>query len=46
MYARLNSEPLEQVDCVRYLDWQVAADVVRERDVVHRMDEGYRAWVC
>ena len=40
----LNSEPLEEVDCFKYLGSQVAADGGCERDVVHRMNEGYRAW--
>ena len=40
----LNSEPLEEVDCFKYLGSQVAADRGCERDVVHRMNEEYRAW--
>ena len=40
----LNGEPLEEVDCFKYLGLQVAADGGCERDVVHRMNEGYRAW--
>ena len=40
----LNGEPLEEVDCFKYLESQVAADGGYERDVVHRMNEGYRAW--
>ena len=32
----LNGEPLEEVDCFKYLGSQV--------DVVHRMNKGYRAW--
>ena len=40
----LNCEPLEEVDCFNYLGSQVAADGRCERDVVHRMNEGYRAW--
>ena len=32
------------MDCVKYLGLQVAADIGCERDVVHRMNEGYRAW--
>ena len=38
----LNSEPLEEVDCFKYLGSQVAADRGCEIDVVHRMNEGYR----
>ena len=43
MYVILNGEPLEEVDCFKYLGWQVAADGGCERDVVRRMNEGYRA---
>ena len=38
-------QPLEEVDCFEYLGSQVATDGRCERDVVHRMNEGYRAWV-
>ena len=31
----LNSEPLEEMDCFKYLGSQVAADGGCERDVVH-----------
>ena len=44
MHVILNGEPLEEVNCFKYLGSQVAADVGCERDVVHRMNEGYRAW--
>ena len=44
MYVILNGEPLEEVDCFKYLGSQVAVDGGCERDVVHRMNEGYRAW--
>ena len=44
MHVILNCEPLEEVDCFKYLGWQVAADGRCESDVVHRMNEGYRAW--
>ena len=44
MHVILNGEPLEEVDCFNYLESQVAADGGCERDVVHRMNEGYRAW--
>ena len=40
----LNSEPLEEVDCFKYMGSQVAADGGCERDVVDRMNEGYRTW--
>ena len=32
------------MDCFKYLGSQVAADEKCEREVVHRMNEGYRAW--
>ena len=32
------------MDCFKYLGSQAAADGGCERDVVHRMNEGYRAW--
>ena len=32
------------MDCFKYLGSQVAADGGCERDVVYRMNEGYRAW--
>ena len=44
MHVILNGEPLEEVDCFKYLESQVAADEGREMDVVHRMNEGYRSW--
>ena len=44
MHVIPNGEPLEEVDCFKYLWSQVAADGEYERDVVHRMNEGYRAW--
>ena len=44
MHVKLNSEPLVEVDCFKYLGSQVAADGGCERDVEHRMNEGYRAW--
>ena len=43
MHVILNGELLEEVDCLKYLGSQVAADGGCERDVVHRMNEGYRA---
>ena len=36
MHVILNGEPLEEVDYFKYMGSQ--------RDVVHRMNEGYRAW--
>ena len=44
MYVRINGDPLEEVECFKYLGSQVAADGGCERDVVHRMNEGYKAW--
>ena len=44
MQVILNGEPLEEVDCFKYLGSQVAADGGCELDVVHRMNERYRAW--
>ena len=41
MQVILNCKPLEEVDYFRYLGSQVAADGGCERDVVHRMNEGY-----
>ena len=46
MHVILNGEPLQEVDCFKYLGSQVADDGGCERDVVHRMNEGYRAWVA
>ena len=43
MHGIQNGEPLEEVDCFKYLGLQVAADGGCERDVVHRMNECYRA---
>ena len=44
MHVILNSDPLEEVDCFKYLGSQVAADGGCEGDVVHCMNEGSRAW--
>ena len=44
MHVILNGEPLEEVGRFKYLGPQVEADGGCERDVVHRMNEGYRAW--
>ena len=46
MHVILNGEPLEEMDCFKYLGAQVAADGGCERDVVHRMNEGYRDGEC
>ena len=44
MHVILNGEQLEEVDCFKYLESQVASDGGCERDVVHRMNDGNRAW--
>ena len=44
MQVILNGAPLEEVDCFKYLGSQVAVDEGCEREVVHRMNERYRAW--
>ena len=44
MHVILNGEPLEEVNCFKYLGSQVAADGGCERDVAHRMNVEYRAW--
>ena len=40
MHVILNGEPLEEVECFKYLGSQVAANGGYERDVVHRINEG------
>ena len=35
---------LQEVDCFKYMGSQVIADVGCERDVVHRMNDGYKTW--
>ena len=44
MHVILNCDPLEEVDWFKKMGLQVAADGGCERDVVHRMNDGYRAW--
>ena len=44
MHVILNGQPLEKVHCFKYVGSQVAADGGCDRDVVHKMNEGYRAW--
>ena len=44
MYVILNSDPLEEVNCFKYLGSQVEANGGCERDVVHRMNDGCRLW--
>ena len=39
-HAQLNSEPLKEVDCFKYLGSQVAADGGCKMDVVHKMNKG------
>ena len=43
---RLNGEPLEEVEYFKYLGSKVADDGGCEMHVVHRMNEGYKAWVA
>ena len=43
MHVILNGEQVEVADCFKYLGSQVAADGGCARDVVHIMNEGYRA---
>ena len=43
LHVRLNGETLEEVDCFKYQGLQESADGGCERDVGHRMNEGYRA---
>ena len=44
LHVILNGEPLEELDCFKYLMSKVAADTGSERDGVHKINEGYRAW--
>ena len=44
MHVILNVQPLEEVDCFKYRESQVLADGGGERDVAHRMNDGYRVW--
>ena len=44
MHVILKGEPLEEVHYFKYLESPVATDGGCERDVVHRINEGYRAW--
>ena len=40
MHVRLNGEPLEEVDCFKYLGSQVGVDGGCETDVLHKMNGG------
>ena len=42
--VRLNCELFEGVDCFKYLGSQVVDGGECERDVVHKMNEVYKAW--
>ena len=44
MHVIPNKDPLEEVDCFKYLGSQVAADGGCEMDVEHRMNEGHSSW--
>ena len=39
MYVCLNGDPLEEVDCFKYLGSQVAADGGYVSDVVHKINK-------
>ena len=39
-----NGDPLEEVDCFKYMGSQVGAHGGCETDVAHLMNEGHRAW--
>ena len=41
MHMILKGQPLDEVDCYKYLGSQIAADEGCERDVVHKIHEGY-----
>ena len=43
MHVTLNDESFVKVDCFKYMGSQVTVDGGCQRDVVHRMSEGYRA---
>ena len=43
MHVTINGEPLQEVDCFKYLGSQVAADGGCKRDVEHGMNERYKA---
>ena len=42
MHVRLNGEPLDEVNCFKYLGSKVAAGGGCETDVVHKMNEGIK----
>ena len=44
MHVISKGKPLEEIDCFKYLWSQVAAGGRCEKDEVHRINEGYRAW--
>ena len=44
MHVILIGKPLVKVDCFKYLGKPVADDGGCGRDVVHRINQGYRAW--
>ena len=43
-FMRLNGEPIEEVDCLKYQGSPSEADRECERDMVQRMNEGYIEW--
>ena len=44
MHEIINGAPLQEADCFKYLVSQVAANAGCDREVVHRINKGYRAW--
>ena len=44
MHVRPNDMLLVEVDCFKYQVSQVAVDGCCEKDVVHRINEGYMVW--
>ena len=42
--GRMHVKLMEEVDCSKYPGSYVAAEGGCERDLVHRTNEGYRAW--
>ena len=42
--VRLNGEPFEEVDCFKNLGSRVTVDGGCERNVIHSMNEGHKAW--
>ena len=45
MHMILNGKLLEEVDCFKFLWWHISVDRGCERDVIHRINERYRACI-